>query len=128
MAGERKTDFCINCRRKTEYYLIKKAYTGTIRGKAYTFPTTTAVCTVCGEEMSVPGLMDLNLKEIDDQYRAAEDIITTEEIRNLVSQYGIGEGSLSVRLGLKESAITHFLEGQVPSKACSDTMKSAERL
>ncbi|MBO5985408.1 MAG: hypothetical protein J6Q02_01260 [Lachnospiraceae bacterium] len=29
------------------------------------------MCTECGEEMSIPGLMDKNVQEIDEQYRAA---------------------------------------------------------
>ena len=41
----------------------------TIREKKYTFEITAAFCNKCGGEMGVPGLLDYNIKEIDEQYR-----------------------------------------------------------
>ena len=32
-------------------------------------------CNECGGEMGIPGLMDYNMKEIDEQYRKASDNI-----------------------------------------------------
>lgn len=32
-------------------------------------------CNECGGEMGIPGLMDYNIKEIDEQYRKASDNI-----------------------------------------------------
>ena len=40
-----------------------------IREKEYTFEITAAFCNECGGEMGVPGLMDYNIKEIEEQYR-----------------------------------------------------------
>jgi putative prophage ps3 protein 01 len=42
----------------------------TIRGKEYTFEITAVFCNECGGEMGIPGLMDYNMKEIDEQYRS----------------------------------------------------------
>ena len=42
----------------------------TIREKEYTFEITAAFCNECGGEMGIPGLMDYNMKEIDEQYRS----------------------------------------------------------
>ena len=42
----------------------------TIREKEYTFEITAAFCNKCGGEMEIPGLMDYNMKEIDEQYRS----------------------------------------------------------
>ena len=36
---------------------------------------TAAFCNKCGGEMGIPGLMDYNMKEIDEQYRKASDNI-----------------------------------------------------
>lgn len=44
-------------------------------GKEYTFEITAAFCNKCGGEMGIPGLMDYNMKEIDEQYRKASDNI-----------------------------------------------------
>ena len=65
-------DFCTECRGKTEYYLTKKNIVKNIKGKDYTFTITVAICTKCGAKMSPPGLIDKNIKEVDEQYKTAE--------------------------------------------------------
>lgn len=118
--------FCTVCRKETSSYTLQKRNVEkTINGKHYTFNITVAICDECGEEMSVPGLIDQIIKEMDEQYRACEDIITIAEIKRLVDMYNIGEKALSRVLGFKDQAITYYLAGQVPSKQCSDIMKKA---
>ena len=53
----------------------KKDIVKNIRGKEYTFTITVAVCAECGEEMSIPGLIDKNVQEVEEQYKAAEKIL-----------------------------------------------------
>ena len=72
MAEKKMTDFCVSCRKEASYRLKKRTIAKTIRDKEYTFEITVALCAECGEEMSVPGLIDENLKEIEEQYRALE--------------------------------------------------------
>ena len=69
MTEKGKRDFCIECRKETEYFLQKKDIVRNIKDKEYTFSITVAVCAECGEEMSIPGLIDKNIQEIDEQYR-----------------------------------------------------------
>ena len=52
-AMENQRDFCTECRRETSYTLKK-----------------IKICNECGGEMGIPGLMDYNMKEIDEQYRS----------------------------------------------------------
>ena len=47
---ENQRDFCTECRRETNYTFV--------------------FCNECGGEMGIPGLMDYNMKEIDEQYRS----------------------------------------------------------
>lgn len=101
---------------KTEY---------TIKDKKYMFDITTAYCKNCGEEIEIPGLLDLQTKEIDDQYRQMEDIVTIKDIEKLMNLYDIGKAPLSLALGFGEITITRYLKGQVPSKEYSDIVKSA---
>lgn len=122
--NERK-DFCTECRRETTYALKKIKINQTIREKAYTFEITAAFCNECGAEMGIPGLMDYNMKEIDEQYRKAEEIITVEDIERLMKLYNIGKAPLSLALGFGEVTITRYLAGQVPSKEYSDIMLHA---
>ena len=82
MAGRRRT-FCMECRKETAYALHKTLITKTIREKEYQFLITTAYCKECGCEVGVKGILDYNAKEIDEQFRKAEGIISTDEIEKL---------------------------------------------
>ena len=122
---ENQRDFCTECRRETNYTLKKIKINQTIWEKKYTFEITAAFCNECGGEMGIPGLLDYNIKEIDEQYRKAEEIITVEDIERLMKLYNIGKAPLSLALGFGEVTITRYLAGQVPSKEYSDIMLHA---
>jgi len=62
-------DFCTRCRRERSYGLRVKETKKTIRDKEYLFKTTAAYCEECGGEVSLPGLIDLNIREIIEQHR-----------------------------------------------------------
>ena len=119
MTEKGRRDFCIECRKETEYFLQKKDIVKNIRDKEYTFAITVAVCAECGEEMSIPGLIDKNVQEIDEQYRAAEGLVSIDDIERLMKIYKIGKAPLSLALGFGEVTIPRYLEGQVPSKEYS---------
>ena len=57
-----------------------------IRGEELTFEITCAICDRCGEFMSVPGIIDLNVREVDEQYRKLKDLVTIEDIYTLMKQ------------------------------------------
>ena len=125
MTEKGRRDFCIECRKETEYLLQKKDIVKNIRDKEYTFSITVAVCVECGEEMSIPGLVDKNVREIDEQYRAVEGLVSIEDIEKLMKIYKIGKAPLSLALGFGEVTIPRYLEGQVPSKEYSDVIRAA---
>lgn len=120
-----RRDFCIECRKETGYLLQKKDIVKNIRDKNYTFGITVAVCAECGEEMSIPGLIDKNVQEIDEQFRAAEGLVSIDDVEKLMKIYKIGKAPLSLALGFGEVTIPRYLEGQVPSKEYSDVVKAA---
>lgn len=117
---EKRTDFCVECRKNTEYMLQKKTIMKTIKDKEYPFSITTAVCVECGGEMTLPGLIDKNVREIDEQYRSMEEIVTIDDIERLMKLYKIGKAPLSLTLGFGEVTIARYLAGQIPSKEYSD--------
>lgn len=120
-----RSDFCIECGKETEYSLQKKTITRVIREKEYSFEITTARCVQCGGEMSIPGLIDRNVQEMDAQYRSAEGIVLADDIEKLMKIYKIGKAPLSLALGFGEVTIHRYLEGQVPSREYSDTIHAA---
>lgn len=125
MTEKGRRDFCICCRRETEYLLQKKDIVKNIRDMEYTFGITVAICAECGEEMSIPGLIDKNVQEIDEQYRAAEGLVSMDDMEKLMKIYKIGKAPLSLALGFGEVTIPRYLEGQVPSKEYSDVIRAA---
>ena len=125
MTEKGRRDFCITCRKETEYFLQKKNIEKTIKEKDYTFTITVAVCAECGGEMSIPGLIDKNIREIDAQYRAAEGLVSMDDMEKLMKIYKIGKAPLSLSLGFGEVTIPRYLEGQVPSKEYSDIVRAA---
>lgn len=124
MGEKGRKDFCIECRKETEYFFQKKTIVKTIRDKEYQFRITAAICAECGEEMNLPGLIDQNVQEIDEQYRCAEDLVSVEDIKKMMKIYQIGKAPLSLALGFGEVTISRYLEGQIPSKEYSDIMRS----
>lgn len=125
MTKKGRKDFCIECRKETEYLLRKQNFVKTIRNKKYTFEITVAICAECGSEMSIPGLIDKNIQEIDEQYRSVEGLISIDDIEKLMKIYKIGKAPLSLALGFGEVTIPRYMEGQVPSKEYSDVIKAA---
>lgn len=120
-----RRDFCTACRKETEYILQKENIVKIIRDKEYTFGITVAVCADCGEEMNIPGLIDKNVQEIDEQYRIEEGLVSIDDIEKLMKIYKIGKAPLSLALGFGEVTIPRYLEGQVPSKEYSDIVRTA---
>ncbi len=125
MTEKGRNDFCTVCRKETEYVLKKRNIIKTIKDVEYMFNITVAVCDKCGEEMSILGLIDRNIQEVDEQYRAYEGIVSIDDIEKLMKIYKIGKAPLSLALGFGEVTIARYLSGQIPSKEYSDIMKMA---
>lgn len=117
--------FCTECREKSQYEKKKVKRIFNIREKNYEFEVTAVFCKKCGEEVNIPGIMDIRANEIDEQYRTIENIISISDIESLMEIYNIGKGPLSLTLGFGEITITRYLQGQVPSKEYSDVIRKA---
>lgn len=125
MEALNKKEFCINCRKETGYNLKKQTIVKRIKNHDYRFEITMAVCSNCGEEMSLPGLIDRNTSEIDGQYREIEGIVSIDDIEKLLKIYNIGKAPASLALGFGEVTISRYLAGQIPSKEYSDVIRKA---
>ena len=125
MENKGRVDFCTACRKETNFTLQKRNINKRIKDKEYTFYITVAICDECGEEMSIPGLIDRNIQEVDTQYRDYENIVSIYDIERLMKIYKIGKAPLSLALGFGEVTITRYLSGQIPSKEYSAIMKKA---
>lgn len=125
MAVNRRIDFCTSCRKETEYSLHKEPIKVIVKDKEYVFNLTVATCNECGNKMDIPNLLDINNREIDEQYREKEGLIIIPDIENLMKVYQMGKAPLSLALGFGEITISRYLSGQMPSKEYSDIMRRA---
>lgn len=120
-----RCDFCTECRKETGYEFRKKITKQIIKDTEYSFEVCTAVCKECGSEMCIPGLMDINSKLIDRQYRQKENLVSIEDIEDLMEIYNLGKAPVSLALGFGEVTITRYLSGMMPSKKYSYIIKNA---
>ncbi len=74
----RMTDFCTTCRKITKYTMQKRNIVKNIKAHEYIFSFTTAVCDECGEKMGIPGLIDRNIQEFEEQYKVYEKTISDD--------------------------------------------------
>lgn len=118
-------DFCTECRKMTSYTFKKGKLNYEIRGKEYCFEVTEAFCDECGKQINVKGLIDTNIKEIDEQYRKIESLVSIDDIYKLMDIYKIGKEPLSLVLGFGQVTINRYLAGQMPSKEYSGVIRSA---
>ncbi|KKB34160.1 type II toxin-antitoxin system antitoxin SocA domain-containing protein [Bacillus thermotolerans] len=94
-----------------------------IKGREINYTAKEAHCTECGSLLFVPKVHDYNLKRINDAYREAEGLITVEEIEKAINMYNIGKRPLSLILGWGEGTVTRYLNGDMPTKQYSQTLK-----
>ena len=114
--------FCENCNELIEYTTKEIRDSIEIKGKKYEYEKTVAYCTKCGEEVSVNEITDRNLEKADEVYRKQENIIQTDEIKQILTKYKIGKKPLAKLLGWGEITLIRFLNGDVPSKPYSDQL------
>ncbi len=66
-----------------------------------------------------------NIQEIDEQYRAYENLVSIDEIEKLMKIYKIGKAPFVIGTGIWEVTIMRYLSGQIPSKEYSDIIRAA---
>jgi len=82
-----------------------------------------AVCSECGEELFIDEISKYNQEMIKQKYQEKYEIITTEEIKEIMTKYNIGKRPLSLLLGFGEITITRYLSGYIPTPKNSKILK-----
>lgn len=110
------TVYCINCDEKTTYTVKCQRVEMTVRGTTFSYVEQSAYCAVCGEQVYVPEINDLNVVSREEAYRKAAHLITIPEINQIMKKYNIGAGPLAKVMGFGEVTINRYIGGQLPSK------------
>lgn len=124
MDNKNNFGFCTKCRKETEYTLGKYEVIRIRNGIPRLFILTSAICNECGEEMPIPGLINKNVQEIDEQCRKLEDLVSINDIKKLIDICKCEERTLSLALGFEATTISNYLLGQIPSKENSDIIRA----
>ncbi|WP_029067451.1 hypothetical protein [Lachnobacterium bovis] len=95
-------DFCTHCRKETSYRICKSKIQKEIKGKTYEFNIKTAICDECGNKMDILGLLDENIKSVDEQYRKIEGLVSIADIKKLINTKNIETCSSLSELGIDE--------------------------
>lgn len=115
--------FCEKCRDMVESMVKEEKKIKRIRGKEIIYTGREAYCSECGSEIFVSELRDYNLQMLDKAFREQEKIITVSEIESILEKYNIGKRPLSLLLGWGEGTLTRYLDGDIPIRQYSDTLK-----
>lgn len=114
--------FCEECHEMVTYTTKDITMEKEIKGKKFKFDGKEAFCTNCEGSLFVADVRDYNLKQLDIAFRAAENLITVEEIQHILDIYSIGKRPLSILLGWGELTLTRYLDGAIPTKQYSERL------
>jgi putative zinc finger/helix-turn-helix YgiT family protein len=108
-------DYCLVCNKRVNAIIIDKRKKYIDDEIAMEYEGKVAKCPVCGEELFNEYVNEYNQKKIKEKYKEENEIITIEEIEEILEKYNIGKRPLSLLLGFGEITITRYLEGYLPT-------------
>lgn len=114
---------CIECGTELEYKVVEEDYTYEEDDMIIEYKGKKAICVKCGEEISLDEIDDYNQEQFEKAYKEMNDIITIEEINEILEKYNIGKRPLSIVLGFGEITITRYLDGYIPTPKNSKYLK-----
>lgn len=115
-------DFCEICL-DDKHYIIKEEKIDYARGKEIKYMRKQAYCTECHSPMYIPQINDESLEALYSKIREADDIISIDEIKEILVKYNIKKRPRSLLLEWGEVTITRYLDGDLPTKNYSDKLK-----
>ncbi len=82
------------------------------------------ICDKCHNKFFSSRTFDRNMMEYGEKIKKQNDLITIEELNELLKKYNIGKKPLSLVLGLGEVTISRYFDGYTPDRIYSDLLKS----
>lgn len=120
---EQNIAFCENCLDDNEYIIKNIPVTEKFRGHEIKYMKKETFCKECNGLVYVAEINDENLNTLYSEARKLEDLISIDEIKEIMKKYNIGKRPLSKLLGWADLTITRYLEGFLPNKEYSDKLK-----
>ncbi len=114
-----KTTFCESCRKDVTYFEKSETITSELKGAKYTFVGKKAVSEECSHELFSHDVNDYNLKQLYNEYRRQNNIISLAKILEIPQKYNIGKRPLSLLLGWGEQTFSRYCDGDMPTQQYS---------
>ena len=115
--------FCDNCLKDVECTYNEKITEIEINNVKIKYLKKYYICSECNSEF-LDDLFDYDTQVVNNELRKHYDIITTDEINEILTKYNIGKKPLSLVLGLGEVNIIRYLDGANPTREISDLLKN----
>ncbi len=114
--------FCDNCLKDVECTYNEKITEIEIDNVKIKYLKKYYICSECNGDF-LDDLYDYDTQVVNNELRKHYDIITTDEINEILTKYNIGKKPLSLVLGLGEVNIIRYLDGANPTREISDLLK-----
>ena len=114
-----KITFCEHCR-DDDFYTEKEEFmSDQLKGVTYNYYGKKATCKGCNKEVYVSEINDYNLKQLYNEFRKQNNIISLENIVSIPKKYNIGKRPLSILLGWGEQTFSRYCDGDIPTRQYS---------
>lgn len=117
------TKYCENCHKDVNAKIEREEVKYTIANSQVIIECDVPRCVECGEELNDNDLFEKNSKLARDKYIEQFNILSVQEIKDIINKYDIGATILSKVLGWGDITITRYLNGKLPSKIYSDKLR-----
>ena len=118
-----KKEYCVNCNDYVNFIINEKRKKFNYQDILIEYVGKEAVCSLCGETVYNDDVLKYNQEKIEKTYKEQNEIITINEINEIMSNYNIGKRPLSLLLGFGEITITRYLNGYLPTINNSKLLK-----
>lgn len=115
--------YCENCHKDVRAIIASEEVKHTIANSQVIIQCDIPRCLECGEELNDNELFEKNSKLARDKYIEQYNILSIQEIKDIINKYDIGATILSKVLGWGDVTITRYLNGKLPSKTYSDKLR-----
>lgn len=118
-----KLQKCVDCQMDVSYKVIEADFEYEDEEVSLKYRGKKAICEKCGKELIIDEIENFNQFRFEEEYKKINEIITNEEINEILKKYSIGKRPLSSLLGFGEVTITRYLSGYIPTKKNSALLK-----
>lgn len=113
---------CVNCKELVNINIKEEYINYQDNENNVNFLGKVAYCEKCGTEIFNAEIEEYNQERLEEVLK--QNVISKEEIEQILAKYKIGKRPLSLLLGFGEITITRYLNGYIPTKKNSDYLRT----